>query len=31
MPADVLPDAYGVDDSRFPEGFSAQMLYPFQR
>jgi sterol desaturase/sphingolipid hydroxylase (fatty acid hydroxylase superfamily) len=31
MPADVLPDAYGIDDSRFPEGFSAQMLYPFQR
>jgi sterol desaturase/sphingolipid hydroxylase (fatty acid hydroxylase superfamily) len=31
MPANVLPDAYGIDDTSFPESFGAQMLYPFQR
>jgi sterol desaturase/sphingolipid hydroxylase (fatty acid hydroxylase superfamily) len=31
MPARKLPDAYGIDDKRFPEGFAAQMLYPFRR
>jgi sterol desaturase/sphingolipid hydroxylase (fatty acid hydroxylase superfamily) len=31
MPANVLPDAYGIDDTGFPEGFGAQMLYPFRR
>ena len=23
--------AYGIDDTSFPEGFGAQMMYPFQR
>ncbi len=31
MPANELPDAYGVDEADFPQGFGAQMLYPFQR
>jgi sterol desaturase/sphingolipid hydroxylase (fatty acid hydroxylase superfamily) len=31
MPKNVLPDAYGIDDTSFPESFGAQMLYPFQR
>ncbi len=31
MPKNELPDAYGVDDKSFPEGFGGQMLYPFQR
>jgi sterol desaturase/sphingolipid hydroxylase (fatty acid hydroxylase superfamily) len=31
MPKGELPDAYGVDDEAFPEGFAAQMMYPFQR
>jgi sterol desaturase/sphingolipid hydroxylase (fatty acid hydroxylase superfamily) len=31
MPANVLPDAYGIDDKSFPESFSGQMLYPFTR
>jgi len=31
MPENVLPDAYGVDDTSFPESFGAQMLYPFQK
>lgn len=31
MPANVLPDAYGIDDTAFPESFGAQMMYPFQR
>jgi sterol desaturase/sphingolipid hydroxylase (fatty acid hydroxylase superfamily) len=31
MPANELPDAYGIDDKSFPEGFGAQMLYPFTR
>ena len=31
MPKDELPDAYGVDDEHFPEGFGAQMLYPFRQ
>jgi sterol desaturase/sphingolipid hydroxylase (fatty acid hydroxylase superfamily) len=31
MPANELPDAYGIDDQSFPESFSGQMLYPFSR
>ena len=31
MPENELPDAYGIDDKSFPEGFGAQMLYPFRR
>jgi hypothetical protein len=31
MPKGELPDAYGVDDKNFPEGFGAQMLYPFRQ
>jgi len=31
MPKDTLPDAYGVDDKSFPEGFGGQMMYPFTR
>src|ERR1043165_3647539 len=27
MPKKTLPDAYGIDDRSFPEGFGAQMLY----
>ena len=31
MPENELPDAYGIDDKSFPQGFGAQMLYPFRR
>jgi sterol desaturase/sphingolipid hydroxylase (fatty acid hydroxylase superfamily) len=31
MPKNVLPDAYGVDDTSFPESLGAQMLYPFRQ
>jgi sterol desaturase/sphingolipid hydroxylase (fatty acid hydroxylase superfamily) len=31
MPANVLPDQYGVDDPEFPETFGQQLLYPFKR
>jgi sterol desaturase/sphingolipid hydroxylase (fatty acid hydroxylase superfamily) len=31
MPANELPDGYGVADPAFPEGFGGQMLYPFRR
>jgi len=31
MPASTLPDHYGVADPAFPEGFGAQLLYPFRR
>jgi len=31
MPENELPDAYGIADKSFPEGFGAQMLYPFTR
>lgn len=31
MPENELPDAYGLADKSFPEGFGAQMLYPFTR
>ena len=31
MPEKELPKTYGVDDRSFPEGFGAQMLYPFRR
>jgi sterol desaturase/sphingolipid hydroxylase (fatty acid hydroxylase superfamily) len=30
MPKNEMPDAYGIDDRHFPEGFFPQMLYPFQ-
>lgn len=30
MPEKALPDAYGIDDESFPEGFGGQMLYPFR-
>jgi sterol desaturase/sphingolipid hydroxylase (fatty acid hydroxylase superfamily) len=31
MPEHEMPDAYGIADKSFPEGFSAQMLYPFRK
>lgn len=31
MPEGQRPDAYGVDDEHFPEGFLAQLLYPFKK
>ena len=31
MPAHELPDAYGIDDKQFPEGFGSQLLYPFRQ
>ncbi|MBV8938488.1 MAG: sterol desaturase family protein, partial [Alphaproteobacteria bacterium] len=31
MPKDRLPQDYGVTDPHFPEGFWAQMLYPFRK
>jgi len=31
MPAKELPDAYGIDDTSFPESFGARMPHPFQR
>ncbi|MEP7031482.1 MAG: sterol desaturase family protein [Pseudolabrys sp.] len=30
MPENELPDAYGIDDKSFPEGFGGQMMYPFR-
>jgi len=30
MPANELPDAYGVDEADFPQDFGAQMAYPFR-
>jgi sterol desaturase/sphingolipid hydroxylase (fatty acid hydroxylase superfamily) len=30
MPANEMPDAYGVDDLHFPKSFGAQMMYPFR-
>jgi sterol desaturase/sphingolipid hydroxylase (fatty acid hydroxylase superfamily) len=30
MPANELPDAYGIEDQSFPEGFGGQMMYPFR-
>jgi sterol desaturase/sphingolipid hydroxylase (fatty acid hydroxylase superfamily) len=29
MPKDTLPDAYGIDDEKFPKSFGSQILYPF--
>ena len=29
MPKNELPDAYGVEDKRFPASFGSQILYPF--
>ena len=31
MPANELPDAYGIADKSFPESFGSQILYPFTR
>jgi sterol desaturase/sphingolipid hydroxylase (fatty acid hydroxylase superfamily) len=31
MPANELPDAYGIDDANFPHTFGAQMMYPFRQ
>jgi sterol desaturase/sphingolipid hydroxylase (fatty acid hydroxylase superfamily) len=31
MPKGELPDRYGVDDEAFPDGFAAQLLYPFRK
>jgi sterol desaturase/sphingolipid hydroxylase (fatty acid hydroxylase superfamily) len=31
MPANMLPDAYGVADRNFPPTFGAQLIYPFKR
>ena len=31
MPKNELPQAYGIDDRNFPEGFAAQMVYPFKQ
>jgi sterol desaturase/sphingolipid hydroxylase (fatty acid hydroxylase superfamily) len=29
MPENELPDGYGIEDKQFPEGFGAQIVYPF--
>jgi sterol desaturase/sphingolipid hydroxylase (fatty acid hydroxylase superfamily) len=31
MPENEMPDAYGIDDHGFPEGFGSQILYPFRQ
>jgi sterol desaturase/sphingolipid hydroxylase (fatty acid hydroxylase superfamily) len=31
MPKGELPQVYGIDDHGFPEGFAAQMVYPFRQ
>lgn len=31
MPEHELPEVYGVDDKEFPDGFGAQLLYPFKQ
>jgi sterol desaturase/sphingolipid hydroxylase (fatty acid hydroxylase superfamily) len=31
MPEHELPETYGVDDKEFPDGFGAQLLYPFKQ
>jgi sterol desaturase/sphingolipid hydroxylase (fatty acid hydroxylase superfamily) len=31
MPANALPDCYGVPDPAFPKGFAAQLAYPFKQ
>src|SRR5262249_3453562 len=31
MPANALPDAYGVADPAFPKGFAGQLAYPFKQ
>ena len=31
MPEGRLPETFGVDDHAFPEGYVAQLLYPFQK
>jgi sterol desaturase/sphingolipid hydroxylase (fatty acid hydroxylase superfamily) len=30
MPENELPDAYGIEDQSFPEGFGGQLMYPFR-
>jgi sterol desaturase/sphingolipid hydroxylase (fatty acid hydroxylase superfamily) len=30
MPAHALPDHYGIDDPRFPQGFLGQTVHPFR-
>jgi sterol desaturase/sphingolipid hydroxylase (fatty acid hydroxylase superfamily) len=30
MPAHALPDRYGIDDPRFPQGFLGQTVHPFR-
>jgi hypothetical protein len=29
MPENELPDAYGIGDKQFREGFGRQLIYPF--
>jgi sterol desaturase/sphingolipid hydroxylase (fatty acid hydroxylase superfamily) len=31
MPENAMPDAYGIDDEKFPESFGAQLMYPFRQ
>ena len=31
MPEGVLPENYGVDDKKFPEGITGQLTYPFRQ
>lgn len=31
MPEGVLPESYGTDDEKIPEGIGQQLAYPFQR
>jgi sterol desaturase/sphingolipid hydroxylase (fatty acid hydroxylase superfamily) len=31
MPKEALPQTYGVADRQFPQGFGAQMVYPFRQ
>jgi hypothetical protein len=30
MPANELPEAYGVDDKAFPNEIAGQLIYPFR-
>jgi hypothetical protein len=31
MPANELPDGYGVPDPAFPNSFAGQLAYPFKQ
>lgn len=31
MPEGVLPEGYGVDDEKFPQGITGQLAYPFRQ